>query len=156
MVAAGQPVLMGERSFARRARRTATQPPPPHATVIQALRIGELGVASAPGELFVELGLAIKQRSPFGVQEAAALGAEAIWLEETMTDMSGPAQYRRFVFPVVRRMTEAIHAAGMRAVNYYCGDPAGKWDMRLDAGTDALALEEGRKGFENRIEDVVA
>ena len=90
------------------------------------------------------------------VQEAAALGAEAIWLEEAMTDMSGPAQYRRFVFPVVRRMTEAIHAAGMRAVNYYCGDPAGKWDMRLDAGTDALALEEGRKGFENRIEDVVA
>jgi len=89
------------------------------------------------------------------VEESADLGAECIWLEEAMTDMFGPEQYRRNVFPSVRRMTEAIHAAGMRAVHYFCGDPAGKWEMLLDADTDALALEEGRKGFENRIEEIV-
>jgi neutral ceramidase len=32
---------------------------------VQALRLGTLGIAAAPAELFVEIGLAIKQRSPF-------------------------------------------------------------------------------------------
>jgi neutral ceramidase len=33
--------------------------------IIQALRIGELGIAAVPCEVFVETGLAIKQKSPF-------------------------------------------------------------------------------------------
>ena len=33
--------------------------------IIQAMRIGELGIAAIPGEVFVETGLAIKQQSPF-------------------------------------------------------------------------------------------
>jgi neutral ceramidase len=32
---------------------------------VQALRIGELGIATFPGEAFVELGLEVKQKSPF-------------------------------------------------------------------------------------------
>jgi hypothetical protein len=32
---------------------------------VQALRLGTVGIAAAPAELFVEIGLAIKQRSPF-------------------------------------------------------------------------------------------
>ncbi len=77
-IAAGQPVRMGERAFARRVRRTATDRPGPRATVVQALRIGALGVASAPGELFVELGLAIKQRSPFAQTLVLALGNDSV------------------------------------------------------------------------------
>ena len=34
-------------------------------TPIQALRIGQLGVATFPGEAFAELGLAVKANSPF-------------------------------------------------------------------------------------------
>ena len=34
-------------------------------TFVQALRIGNLGVATFPGEAFVELGLDVKARSPF-------------------------------------------------------------------------------------------
>lgn len=34
-------------------------------TPIQALRIGELGIATFPGEAFVELGLEVKEKSPF-------------------------------------------------------------------------------------------
>jgi len=34
-------------------------------TFVQALRIGNLGIATFPGEAFVELGLAVKARSPF-------------------------------------------------------------------------------------------
>ncbi|MBI3974206.1 MAG: hypothetical protein HY332_23255 [Chloroflexi bacterium] len=65
-VAAGESVLMGERSFARRVLRRISGTPDEIATWVQALRIGDLALVSAPGELFVELGLAVKQHSPFG------------------------------------------------------------------------------------------
>ncbi len=77
-VAEGKPVLMGERSFARRVRRMAEDPPEPRDTVVQALRIGDLGVASAPGEFFVELGLAIKQRSPFAQTMVLELANDSV------------------------------------------------------------------------------
>jgi len=89
------------------------------------------------------------------VQEAAAAGAAAIWIEECMTDMVSPEQYRRFVLPGVRALTEAVRAAGMWSIHYYCGDPGSRWDLLLDTGADALALEEGKKGFEIDIRDVV-
>ncbi|MCC6365769.1 MAG: hypothetical protein IT165_19820 [Bryobacterales bacterium] len=39
---------------------------PEHVTApVQAVRIGELGVATFPGEAFVEMGLEVKQKSPF-------------------------------------------------------------------------------------------
>ncbi len=62
---AGERVRMGERSFQRRVRRTEKEPPTAHNTLVQALRIGDLAIVSAPGEFFVELGLEIKRRSPF-------------------------------------------------------------------------------------------
>ena len=34
-------------------------------TFVQALKIGNLGIATMPGEAFVELGMAVKQASPF-------------------------------------------------------------------------------------------
>lgn len=62
---AGERVRMGERSFQRRVRRFEQEPPTPRDTLVQALRIGDLAIVSAPGEFFVELGLEIKRRSPF-------------------------------------------------------------------------------------------
>jgi uroporphyrinogen-III decarboxylase len=47
----------------------------------------------------------------------------------------------------VRQLTEAIRAAGMLSVHYYCGRPDDRWEFLLDTGADALALEEGKKGF---------
>ncbi len=38
----------------------------------------------------------------------------------------------------------------MSSVYYYCGNPAGKWDLLLAAGADALSLEESKKGFTHR------
>ena len=86
---------------------------------------------------------------------AAALGAAGIWIEECLTDMISPAALRRLNLPYLRTLVEAIRAAGMKSIYYYCGNPAGKWDLLLDAKADALALEEGKKGFIIDIEDVV-
>jgi neutral ceramidase len=41
------------------------QMPPADTTEIQVMRIGDLGLVALPGEIFVALGLAIKQASPF-------------------------------------------------------------------------------------------
>ena len=47
-------------------------------TVVQALRIGEGAVAATPGETFSQLGLDLKQRSPFPVTAVAELGNDLV------------------------------------------------------------------------------
>ena len=47
-------------------------------TVLQAWRIGEIGFASLPGELFVELGLKIKRESPFKWTYPVELGGDSL------------------------------------------------------------------------------
>ncbi|MGI5820211.1 MAG: hypothetical protein ACOX9R_19160 [Armatimonadota bacterium] len=77
-LAAGEKVLMGERSFQRRVRRFEAEPPEAHDTVVQALRVGELAIVSAPGEFFVELGLEIKRRSPFAQTMVLELANDSV------------------------------------------------------------------------------
>ena len=83
-LAAGESVRMGERSFARRVRRFEAEPPTDRKTVVQALRIGDLAIVSAPGEFFVELGLAIKRRSPFAQTMVIELANDSIGYIPTM------------------------------------------------------------------------
>lgn len=89
------------------------------------------------------------------VAKHACAGARAIWIEECQTDMISPAAYRRLCQPYLRQLTETIGNLGMKSIHYFCGDPAGKWDMLLDSGADAMALEESKKGFTIDIEHVV-
>ena len=89
------------------------------------------------------------------VRYLAAIGAEAVWIEECLTDMISPELFRRFNVPCLRRITDAIRDCGMKSVHYYCGDPAGKWDLLLESGADALSLEESKKGFDINVENVV-
>lgn len=77
-LAAGEPVLMGERSFQRRIRRFEAEPPTAHVTAVQALRIGDLALVGAPGEFFVELGLEIKRRSPFAQTTVLELANDSV------------------------------------------------------------------------------
>ena len=56
---------MAERAFVRRITRRMEDVPDQVSTWVQALRVGDLGIAAVPGELMVELGLDIKARSPF-------------------------------------------------------------------------------------------
>ena len=82
------------------------------------------------------------------VKRSAAAGAGLIWIEDCMSDMISPNQCRDFSLKYVRPLAEAIREAGMLSVHYYCGRPGDRWDFLLDTGADALALEEGKKGFE--------
>ncbi|MFW6437667.1 MAG: hypothetical protein ACOCZ7_01530 [Armatimonadota bacterium] len=75
---AGERVKMGERSFQRRVRRFEEEPPTARETIVQALRIGDLAIVSAPGEFFVELGLAIKSRSPFAKTMVVELANDSL------------------------------------------------------------------------------
>lgn len=42
----------------------------------------------------------------------------------------------------------------MKSIYYFCGNPEGKWDLLLEAGGDAIALEESKKNFVADIEKV--
>lgn len=89
------------------------------------------------------------------VRRAAALGVEVIWIEDCMTDLIGPAAYADLNAPVLRRITAEVRDCGMKSVYYYCGDPGGKWESLLSLGADGLSLEEGKKGWNIDIDDVV-
>ncbi|MGQ9683583.1 MAG: uroporphyrinogen decarboxylase family protein [Anaerolineae bacterium] len=90
-----------------------------------------------------------------GVAQAAALGARAVWIEECMLDMISPAAFAELNLPYLQRLIEAIRSHGMRSIYYPTGDPGRKWDLLLASGADALALEEGKKGFAIDIAQVV-
>jgi hypothetical protein len=88
------------------------------------------------------------------VHAIAALGADAVWIEECMTDQISPGLFARVNLPILQQVVGAIRAAGMRSVYYYCGNPNNRFDEILDSGADALHFEEGKKGFTIDIEDI--
>lgn len=87
--------------------------------------------------------------------EAAALGAETVWIEECHIDMISPAMFERFNLPYVIRLVDDIRSSGMKSVYYHCGNPAGKLELLLRACPDAVAFEESKKGFVIDIGDIV-
>jgi len=88
------------------------------------------------------------------VRAFAAAGARAIWVEDCMTDMLSPEQFRRFNLPSLRSLTDAIRRAGLWSVHYYCGRPDDRWELLLESGADALSLEESKKNFTIDIMEV--
>ncbi len=94
-------------------------------------------------------------RGVYSVRAAAALGAAGIWIEECMTDMISPEAFASLCLPFTRSLVDEIRSAGLRSIYYFCGNPAGKWDLLLSAGADAISLEESKKAFVIDIEDVV-
>jgi hypothetical protein len=93
-------------------------------------------------------------RAVHTVREGAALGARGIWIEECLTDIISPPAYRSLSLPYVQAIAEEIRGAGMQSIYYYTGDPTERLGSLLSAGCDALALEEGKKGFVIDIAEV--
>ena len=70
--------------------------------------------------------------------------------------MVSPEAFEALNLPYLRQLTDEVRSLGMKSIYYFCGDPTGKWDLLLDAGADALSLEESKKGFDIDVEDVVS
>ncbi len=85
----------------------------------------------------------VKQR----VRRAAVLGAACIWVVDALADMISPQEYAVFSAPELRVVMEEIRRVGMRSIYYFTGSPAGKLDLILSLGADALAFEDPKKGF---------
>ncbi|UCD29602.1 MAG: hypothetical protein JSV03_03730 [Planctomycetota bacterium] len=75
------------------------------------------------------------------VREAPEHGSSGIWIEDCLTDMISPEAFATLNIPFLRQLIEGIRSTGMRSIYYFCGNPAGKWDLILSLGMDALALE---------------
>ena len=63
--AAGEAVSDKELSYANAYKFLSETPKLEETFGVQAMRIGDIGLAGMPGEIFVEAGLAIKEQSPF-------------------------------------------------------------------------------------------
>ncbi len=90
------------------------------------------------------------------VREAAALGAAGIWIEECFTDMISPSAFAALNVPFLSPLIQEVRRQGMKSIYYYCGNPRDRWGLIWPLGMDALALEEGKKGFAIEIEEVAA
>jgi uroporphyrinogen-III decarboxylase len=94
-------------------------------------------------------------RARRSLKAIAALGARGVWIEDCMCDMVSAAAFERLALPFLREICDEIRRHGMKSIYYFCGNPAGKWDLLFATGADALSLEESKKGFDVDIEDVV-
>lgn len=84
-------------------------------TVIQAWRIGNIGFASLPGEAFLGLGLAIKERSPFPWTYPVELGGDYLGYLVTEQAWKGGG-YESLVARLARPSVEGVNAMVNTAV----------------------------------------
>ncbi len=89
------------------------------------------------------------------ISEISALGADAVWIEECLSDQISPKLFAETFVPILQRCVEEIRSAGLKSIYYYGGDPNGRFDALFEVGADALHFEESKKGFTIDIEDVV-
>ncbi len=89
------------------------------------------------------------------IRMIAALGVDAVWIEECLTDQIRPDLFRALNEPLVRECVHEIRACGLKSIYYYCGNPHDRLDAILATGADALHFEESKKGFRIDIADIV-
>ena len=89
------------------------------------------------------------------VRMIRALGADAVWIEDCLTDQISPELFHRINVPLLRRCVQEIRSCGMKSIYYYCGNPHDRLNSILDVGADAVHFEESKKGFTIDIEDIV-
>jgi len=88
------------------------------------------------------------------IQESAAMGVDAIWIEEALTDQISPALYSDLNIPLIQECVSEIRNCGIKSIYYYCGNPNDRLDAIFQVGSDALHFEESKKGFTIDIEKI--
>ena len=64
-------------------------------------------------------------------------------IEDCLTDMISPVAFGELNVTYVRRLIEEIRSAGMKSVYYFCGNPAGKWDLLLSLDMVGIGASSG-------------
>lgn len=90
------------------------------------------------------------------VETCRQIGCRVIWIEECLSDLISPADYRRLVLPYLIPVIEAIRSAGMRSVYYFTGNPKGKLELIFSSGADAYSFEDDKKGFHVDLPELAA
>ena len=77
-------------------------------------------------------------------------GAGSTWFTSYYTgaDTISPKDYAQLVFPYEREVCQAAKDAGLYVVDWFLGDLMPILDKVMELPIDALALEQGRKGYE--------
>lgn len=88
------------------------------------------------------------------VADYAIQGVRGVWIEDCLSDLLSPAAFERLNATFVRRLVEVIRSNRMRSIYYFTGNPAGKLDLILATGADALAFEESKKDFRVDVADL--
>ena len=88
------------------------------------------------------------------IHEYARQGMAGIWIEDCLMDMLSPAAFANLDVPFIRRIVDEIRGCGMKSIYYYTGNPAGKLELILSIGADALSFEESKKDFRVDIEEL--
>jgi len=99
-----------------------------------------------PGLIRYASGFFLERRLE-GLQKVKDAGTQLLWVQDCYSDMISPGQYKEFCLPYLRIMLEGIRGLGLYSVQYFTGNFHDRLDFLVEAGADALALEEGKKGF---------
>jgi hypothetical protein len=76
-------------------------------------------------------------------------GVEAVHLSEySWGNQVSPGVYRELIAPYTRELIDFYHGIGFKVLLYVMGDVRPILDQIADQPFDALAVEEGRKGYE--------
>jgi uroporphyrinogen-III decarboxylase len=108
---------------------------------------GLMGLVGQEPELAARACERVLQNVKQTIRLLAALGLDAVWIEECMTDQISPKAFAALSAPFVRECAAEIRACGLKSIYYYCGDPNDRLDAILDAGADAVHFEESKKAF---------
>jgi uroporphyrinogen decarboxylase len=69
-----------------------------------------------------------------------AAGAQALQVFDSWVGALGPADYRRFVQPHMRRLFDSLRGSGVPLINFGTGNPALN-SLRAEAGGDVIGLD---------------
>ncbi len=90
------------------------------------------------------------------IRQAAAVGGDAIFIDDAMTtcDMISVEHYERFSLPYMKEMVREIHNLGHKAILIYFGGIADRLEQIASIGADGLSAEASMKGYTNDISEI--
>jgi uroporphyrinogen-III decarboxylase len=110
------------------------------------------------GALLTGLLARVTENAVTQVRRQALAGVyDVVWIEDcySSADLISLDQFRRFALPYVARVVEAVNAAGMASVYYFCGKVDDRLEDLVELAPTAIALEESKKGFRVELGEVV-